>query len=489
MEPYMISIDWLEVYCKSTDPDILDKADDITKISQGEYVLIDKCQPTATFLRSFNLLKRIENQYIQVASLLAKPRLPQISQRAVCVKISNRVLYSHAPIAELYQIVEVLKLTIEGITRLDLCYDCNRFAKGRNPLRFLKQYIAEDYGSRRYLYKRGSNEFRLYGKKRSNTETRINGLEFGSNESNYRSYIYDKTKELEVKKDKPWIREAWQRNGLISDENTHVYRAEITIKARGMDLLNMATGELFKLSPKFLQWQNKIESLFYIYAEKCLSFSVRGNAKKVRDFTPIQLFERKDDVTCKPANISRYKDTGRAEELAANTIRRAAEKYTNVASIYSNALRDAVAFLSVLAGQKEKLAFIRHSIDVARQTQRAEMADVLGLEYLAFSEALGRMYTDYTVPVVDANQTMTDTYTPAWCNTDSLELYWTMQESILDNMMPWTRERMDRTGSPSEEAEAAGKHVVRRKIVASNATLINEYESVRKKATAGQKNV
>ena len=118
MEPYMISIDWLEVYCKSTDPDILDKADDIALTSQGEYLLIDKCQPTATFLRSFKLLKRIENQYMQVASLLAKPRLPQISQRAVCVKISNRVLYSHAPIAELYRIIEVLKLTIEGITRL-----------------------------------------------------------------------------------------------------------------------------------------------------------------------------------------------------------------------------------------------------------------------------------------------------------------------------------------------------------------------------------
>ena len=419
----MISIDWLELYCKSKDAAMFENPDLVSKQTEADYILINEAHPTATFMEMYKLIKRMGSDYREVATIQRVPRLKQISRFAVCVKLSNRFLYSYEPIKELYHIVDLLHLNIQGITRLDLCYDCNKFRNGRNPHRFLKQYISEDYGSKRYVYKTGSNEFRLYGKKSASTKTRINGLEFGSNESNFRSYIYDKTRELEVKKDKPWIREAWEANGLISDDKTHVYRAEISIKARGMDLLNMCTGELFKLSPSYLQWQDKIESLFYIYAERALSFSIRGDASRVRDFKRINLFERNEEITCKPVNVSRYKDTGRAEELAASTIQKVYMNYSDLSGEYSAALERAMCFLNQISGQKHKIHMMKEELNLLHNFAATTSLDNLTLEYLALCDALGRGYMEYSVPVVDDRGEIYDIYTPAPFEDDSLALF------------------------------------------------------------------
>ena len=423
MEKFMISIDWLELYCKSKDAAMFENPDLVSKQTEADYILINEAHPTATFMEMYKLIKRMGSDYREVATIQRVPRLKQISRFAVCVKLSNRFLYSYEPIKELYHIVDLLHLNIQGITRLDLCYDCNKFRNGRNPHRFLKQYISEDYGSKRYVYKTGSNEFRLYGKKSASAKTRINGLEFGSNESNFRSYIYDKTRELEVKKDKPWIREAWEANGLISDDKTHVYRAEISIKARGMDLLNMCTGELFKLSPSYLQWQDKIESLFYIYAERALSFSIRGDASRVRDFKRINLFERNEEITCKPVNVSRYKDTGRAEELAASTIQKVYMNYSDLSGEYSAALERAMCFLNQISGQKHKIHMMKEELNLLHNFAATTSLDNLTLEYLALCDALGRGYMEYSVPVVDDRGEIYDIYTPAPFEDDSLALF------------------------------------------------------------------
>ena len=423
MEKYMISIDWLELYCKTKDADMFECTNNVSRKTNAEYILINEAQPTATFLESYKLLKRIGSDYRECAKILRKPRLKQISKYAVCLKLHNRFLYSHEPIAELYRIVDLLHLTIQGITRLDLCYDCNKFKNGRNPLRFLKQYISEDYESSRFIYKSGTNEFRLYGKKSASSETRINGLEFGSNESNFRAYIYDKTKELQSVKDKPWIRQAWEDNGLISDEEIHVYRSEISIKARGMDLLNMATGELFKLSPAFLKWQDKIESLFYIYASRALRFSVRGDAKRVRDFREIELFERNGDITCKPVNVSRYKDTGRAEELAASTIKKVYMTYSDLSGEYSTALERAMSFLNQISGQKHRIHMIKEEMNVLHNFTATTSIDQLTIEYLALCDAMGRGYCEHTSYIVDESKAPYDTYTAEPYTEDSLAMY------------------------------------------------------------------
>ena len=103
-------------------------------------------------------------------------------------------------------------------------------------------------------------------------------------------YIYDKTQELKEIKDKPWIRTCWERNGLISDDKTHVFRCEISIKCDGMDLLNMSTGQLFKLSPHYMENQPNIEKLFHFYAAELFDFRRKGNHNRLRDYDKVELF-------------------------------------------------------------------------------------------------------------------------------------------------------------------------------------------------------
>ena len=199
----------------------------------------------------------------------------------VLVKIHNRFLYSQNYIKLLYSICATFKLSIKGLTRLDLCYDCNNFHDGIKPHKFIKEFVTAEFDSPRYIYKVGAKQFRVYGGKSVSSTTKFTGIEFGSGKSSKRCYIYDKTRELEEVKDKPWIRQYWHENGLISDAKTHVYRAEISIKCDGMDLLNMSTGELFKLSPEYLRSQPAIEKLFHFYAARMFRFHRKGKQTRV----------------------------------------------------------------------------------------------------------------------------------------------------------------------------------------------------------------
>ncbi len=478
MEKYMVSVDWLELYCKYTSDECFSNVDTVRQKTNGEYVLIDKAQQTSTFLNSYKLIKKIDGQFFEVASMLVHPRLTTISHKAVCIKLHNRMLYSQKYIELLYTITNLLNLEIVGITRLDLCYDCNKFHGGRNPHRFIKQFLTADYNSERFLYKKGTNRFAAYGKKTSNSEYRMNGLEFGSGKSNFRSYIYNKTLELKEEKDKPWIRESWEANGLISNEKTPVWRSEISIKAKGMDILNMGTGQLFKLSPDFLISQKAIERLFYIYADKALSFSIRKKAKAVRDFTPVQIFECAQDITSKPYNVCRYKDSGRAEMLAAKTLYKISETYSNIAEFYDKSLRDAMAFLSTVSGRKEELLHLKEAIERSRNTQNKELMDSLGIDYLAMCEAMGIYYERNTNIIYDTKGEAVDVLTEGIANNDSLEIYFMMQEyrEHHDKRFGITEtEAIDRDLPPTEAQESVTQRF-RKKIKASNIYNVQEIQ-------------
>ena len=56
----------------------------------------------------------------------------------------------------------------------------------------------------------------------------VDYLRIGSPGSNISAYLYDKTKEMNEVKHKPWIHEKWQANGINTDET--VYRLEISLK-------------------------------------------------------------------------------------------------------------------------------------------------------------------------------------------------------------------------------------------------------------------
>lgn len=421
MEKYCISVDWLQVCCYSNNLAFLLNNDYYSKVDSLPYWLELQPLETRSFARFIRVHTKVGNDWRYCADILAVPRSSMLNSNIVLVKIHNRFLYSQNYIKLLYDICTTFKLSIKGLTRLDLCYDCNSFHGGIKPHKFIKEFVTAEFDSPRYIYKVGAKQFRVYGGKSVSSATKFTGIEFGSGKSSKRCYIYDKTRELAEVKDKPWIRQYWQENGLISDEKTHVYRAEISIKCDGMDLLNMSTGELFKLSPEYLRSQPAIEKLFHFYAARMFRFHRKGNHTRVRDYDRIELFENSPIITCKPKKVCVNADTGRTEKICVSTLSRLSCQYSDLAQEYSRALSRCITFLSEVAGikyAKEKLAKEIQGIEAFKGIQFKEQSYI---EYFALVEALGHVRYSYAYqnPAVDDAEDIT--YSPA---DDSLGLYY-----------------------------------------------------------------
>lgn len=369
MEKYCINVDWLETYCHAH------------PIKAGEYnsrgykfTVKDEETGTGTFEKLYSVVLHGR----QCATIQQVPRIRKMNPLTTLVKLSNRVLYSEQYIQVLYAIHEAFRMHYKGITRLDLCYDCNKFHGGRNPERFIRQYVTSEVGTPQHMYRANSSIFHLVGNKRSSSAVSMQSIRWGSCKSNVGVYLYNKTLELLEVKDKPWIRETWAKNGLesVTEDyelsklspklrkktvechgllkyvSTPVWRMEISIKAKGKDIIDMRTGELFQLSPRYLESQPNIERLFYIYAKKYCDFRVAKKAKRLRDYDKIELFECTQETTAKPLQISIFHDTGRSEKVCFNKLRRLSEEYSDIASGMSKAIGDTMRFIQMLSGVK-----------------------------------------------------------------------------------------------------------------------------------------
>jgi len=421
MERYCISVDWLQVCCYSNNLAYLLNNDYYNKVDSLPYWLELQPLETRNFARFIRVYTKVGNDWRYCADILAVPRSTMLNSNIVLVKIHNRFLYSQNYIKLLYNICATFKLSIKGLTRLDLCYDCNSFHGGLKPHKFIKEFVTAEFDSPKYIYKVGAKKFRVYGGKSVSSTTKFTGIEFGSGKSSKRCYIYDKTRELEEVKDKPWIRQYWQQNGLISDAKTHVYRAEISIKCDGMDLLNMSTGELFKLSPEYLRSQPAIEKLFHFYAARMFRFHRKGKHTRVRDYDRIELFENSPVITCKPKKVCVNADTGRTEKICVSTLSKLSCQYSDLSQEYSSALSRCITFLSEVAGikyAKEKLTREIQGIEAFKGIQFKEQGYI---EYFALVEALGQIRYSYAYQNPDVNNVEDITCSPA---DDSLGLYY-----------------------------------------------------------------
>lgn len=371
MEKFCISLDWLQTFCHAT------------PINEGSYSARGynfsvKKEPheTAQYRDVYTVLY----QSHPAATIQQTPRTSVMNPRSTCVKLSNRILYSQRYIDVLYAIQEALKMTYKGITRLDICYDCNVLHDGRNVERFIRQFVSAEPMQEGHIIRNGSTRFQLHGTRSKTSVASLNSIRWGSPISKIGAYCYDKTVELLEVKDKPWIREYWKENGLeyYIDENRYnsltpkekkqkienegmsdlvkksVWRFEISIKSQGTDILNMSSGEIFRLSPQYLEHAERITKLFHIYANKVLDFRINTGQKQIRNYHKLQLFENSPVITSKPFYWSSAADTGRMEKICYNKLQKLSREYLDLAEPRRAALQSAMEFLLELQGQKTR---------------------------------------------------------------------------------------------------------------------------------------
>lgn len=194
-------------------------------------------------------------------------------------------------------------------------------------------------------------------------------------------------------KDKPWIRETWEKAGLIDTFNdeewnklsekdkkraiengntgsyvkSSVWRFEISIKAHGKDLLNLETGELFKLDINYFEQQNAVENLFYTYAAKVMDFRMSTGQTTIRNYPALKIFEMSKEVTERPVRVSMLADTGRTEKMIVNRLETLQATYGDLSSADRKSLEAALEFIRTISGtkmqvskNKKQLAYLEH---------------------------------------------------------------------------------------------------------------------------------
>lgn len=368
--PFCISVDWLQTFCHGN------------PISEGTYqsgTYTFQVKETEGETQLFKRRYLVYCNKMQVATILQEPRNKVINAKATCVKLENRVLYSQKYIELLYSLQDALSLLYKGITRIDLCFDCNELYGGRNVERFIRQFVSSEPLTKGHIIRRGSSLFTVHGAKKATSVAKLTSIRWGSPKSDIGAYCYNKTLELMEIKDKPWIRETWERNGLVSEtaifnetkkqkqkmveENglsdyckKSVWRFEISIKSGGQDVLNMSKSQIFRLSPQYLKSQPNIEKLFYIYAQKVFDFRINDGVKNIRNYKKMVLFPIREEITAKPVHISRNADTGRTEKICYNLLDKLSNTYTDLAEVHRNSLQNTMNFLMELQGKKSMSA-------------------------------------------------------------------------------------------------------------------------------------
>lgn len=367
MQNYMVSIDWLSVYTHTSDT--------LVPFTQGIYELRECASGTKQFDKMHELLMRGK----RIATLTSLPRLKALNPHTCIMKLENRILYNQGTIQLLYNIMDILKLHYKGISRIDLAYDFQRFKNEMKPQTLLRKYALGKIG-------RNSTEFRRSGRERYNliaektpTGTEFSYMRFGSVKSPVHAYIYNKSKELKEVKNKPYIVQNWLKCGL-NQETEDVWRAEISIKCDGLDVLNMSSGNLFRFSPEDFEMQPRLEELFALYAKKYLNFLIDKGQKYKKDMPHLDLFECKSDPILKLYRATEFLDSGRSEKMVANAIVKTINKATGISVSEVEALTKASKLFNQLHAIKSQLNEI-HAIqsvvfddyEYSRQAKLAEL--------------------------------------------------------------------------------------------------------------------
>lgn len=434
---YLISCDWFQYCCSNVsgyEPTPNERIITDAHDSNGERIVFDVCSPKEyhpIYKNSYTLA----HKGIDVLHLHYHPNNSSIPSHYVAVKVANRVLYSGVWSLYLHAALKALRLTINNITRLDLCLDFQQFADDMLPYDFMRTYLQDSAKGEQTYIRKHSNQFTIVANKTIKSEKHPNGttyasdkttiklhdqdaevgfdegeeiksctpffqtIRWGSRQSAVMVEMYNKSKELKDKHHKPYISALWQEVGLIATPDRPVYRIEISITSKGLGYQSMTSVKakdapdkttFSKLAAEDIDTQGKLESIFWSYAAEYFTFyRFKSSCKWRKDMPIVQLFPREciESPVIKPRTINTSHDTGRSERLAATTFERLTHQLIDLPDADTYALRHVAGLMSTIGALKSarRLAQTQAEQRAIQSAAFEEYCDKL-------SEERGKMY-------------------------------------------------------------------------------------------------
>jgi len=188
------------------------------------------------------------------------------------------------------------------INRVDLAADFNTFKNGLTAKKLINNFLTCDF------IKTGRGKFYVIGEQKKYIDAQY--LRFGKGDSDVSAYLYNKSKELDQVKDKPYIRATWAGAGL--DVSKDVWRLEFSLKSQALKLYQTNTGESMDVTSELITNRKFLLDLYLSMQSKYFSFQLKENQKNKSRWKRVALFgdefEVYDIVRCPDESDSSRKN-------------------------------------------------------------------------------------------------------------------------------------------------------------------------------------
>jgi hypothetical protein len=183
------------------------------------------------------------------------------------LKVANKFLYSPG-IFDLLKLIEsTYDLKFIGFSRIDIAHDFNYFSGCLDPELFIKKVANEKF------IKKGLANYKFIAKNRSRLVYEY--MRIGSDKSDLVGYLYNKTSELDQVKNKPYIRETWDRNAL--EVNKDVWRLEFSIKGNSWQIIDKISGENLSHTTAMLKNTDLLIQIYSYCVDRIFTFYYNEN--------------------------------------------------------------------------------------------------------------------------------------------------------------------------------------------------------------------
>lgn len=217
---YAIGFDWVQ-YSGTIKPG------QFPKIESEKYALNLKDYGTRNFNELYEVVTLNPDGIEEVCAYVeAKPRVKFINSDIVLVKLDNKYCYQGDILTFLYSLNEALGIEFKNYTRLDSFIDF--------------QHVGNDIDPQNFLRACASRSLVVKGKSMRTHHERsiVTGITWGSASSPVSFTMYNKSREMRKKVQKPWVSGLWKECGF--DEMKDTYRLEFRHKK---DMKTFVDGE------------------------------------------------------------------------------------------------------------------------------------------------------------------------------------------------------------------------------------------------------
>lgn len=233
--------------------------------------------------RHFSIIEEFFIEKKRIATIRRAPFSELLPAELVLCKFDNWTLYKYNPFDFASKFFRTCGLKFNNFARIDLSLDFQEFENGMDPSLFIKRYLT---GS---ILKMGkAAKFKVVGTQTPKEHT-YESLRFGSLLSEISYYIYNKTKEMEQVKWKPWIHSTWESNGFAIDKD--VWRLEFSVKSGNKILLDADTGESKMIHSLETLQRDNMKIVYEVLRDKYWQFVWNDGQQKKNRMRKLKLFK------------------------------------------------------------------------------------------------------------------------------------------------------------------------------------------------------